>query len=585
MEVNLLILIPLITSFVLLFGFKLSEKSIARLVFVSLTLQTLSYLLLLSLWAVRGFGNQVVQVVSVSITEDYSFTIEWLVDPMGLVYLGLVALLSNAVGKFSRYYLHREVGYRRFFVLIFLMIAGSNILALANTLDLFFAGWEFIGVSSFLLISFYWNRRQAVKNAFLVFCVYRICDAGFLAATMLSHSLWHEGHHFAQLSDSHLLDPVQFVNHPELYPVVLGLLLFAALGKSAQFPFLNWLPRALEGPTPSSAIFYGALSIHAGVFLLLRTQPLWISSMGFRVSLALIGLISAVLATLSGRIQSNIKSQIAYAAIAQVGLIFIELSMGWTVLPVVHLALHALLRSYQLLVSPSVVAHGLRVIQFEGEFVRASGVKDARISSAWRLWWYRLALAEFWIWPSFSLRMVWAASKRLQLVLAMMIVLASCWVGILPALAVGAMIFSLSSNQRVIRAWIFLGAGLALSWFGVLGIDPLGAKALLYFGSAGGAWLIGFISLWSFRNLELNDYYGHLNSSRLKTYLMVGVVCVIAGLPLSPAFIGEDLLLHTLFEVSPFHSVLMALTLTAGAISSGNVLVKVFFGHRGTVRA
>jgi NADH-quinone oxidoreductase subunit L len=139
------------------------------------------------------------------------------------------------------------------------------------------------------------------------------------------------------------------------------LLILAAAGKSAQFPFCFWIPRAMEGPTPSSAIFYDALSVHLGVFLLLRTQPIWGFEIASRLIVLSIGALTVLVASLSEQAQSNIKGQIAYASITQVGFMFIELALGLQSIVLVHFLGNAFLRCYQLLVSPSVVAHLLRV--------------------------------------------------------------------------------------------------------------------------------------------------------------------------------------------------------------------------------
>jgi NAD(P)H-quinone oxidoreductase subunit 5 len=118
-------------------------------------------------------------------------------------------------------------------------------------------------------------------------------------------------------------------------------------------PFSNWLPRAMEGPTPSSAIFYGALSIHAGAYVLLRCEALLDAAPLARAALIVIGLGSALHASLVGRVQTDLKSMLAYASMAQASLILVEIGLGWRVIPLVHVVGHAVLRSLQILRSPS----------------------------------------------------------------------------------------------------------------------------------------------------------------------------------------------------------------------------------------
>src|SRR5262249_25111366 len=127
--------------------------------------------------------------------------------------------------------------------------------------------------------------------------------------------------------------------------VVGALLLTAAAGKSALLPFSGWLPRAMEGPTPSSAVFYGALSVHLGAFLLLRAGPLLAASWGLSAAVVALGLATALFAFLAGSVQTDIKSVLSFAALSQVGLIFAEIGLGWHYLALAHLLGHACLRT------------------------------------------------------------------------------------------------------------------------------------------------------------------------------------------------------------------------------------------------
>lgn|GEM_PF-6196276 len=168
-----------------------------------------------------------------------------------------------------------------------------------------YIGWELIGLTSALLISFFAFRKQTVSNSLRAFWAYRVTDSGILVATLLAMHHGIEG--FAQ----------QVNEHPHM-AIVLGCLL-SAVGKSAQFPFGRWLPKAMEGPTPSSAIFYGGLSVHAGMYLMLRASQVYGLPTPVVVAMVVIGVFSVWYATLVGRIQSDAKSMLAYASMAQVG--------------------------------------------------------------------------------------------------------------------------------------------------------------------------------------------------------------------------------------------------------------------------
>jgi NAD(P)H-quinone oxidoreductase subunit 5 len=137
--------------------------------------------------------------------------------------------------------------------------------------------------------------------------------------------------------------------------IIAVLLIIAVAGKSALLPFSGWLPRAMEGPTPSSAVYYGSLSIHAGCFLLLRSGPLLEQATAARILAGALGATTAAFAALTTRVQSDVKSSLAYAALTQVGLIVLEISLGWYTLAFIHLVGHACFRLLQFLSAPNVL--------------------------------------------------------------------------------------------------------------------------------------------------------------------------------------------------------------------------------------
>ena len=351
--------IPLL-GFLLIFMTDSNEKNIATISFWCSHALGFSIIALLVLWGIAGFPNHEYEWFTLYEAEGYRFPILFYLDRVGAVYLFCVWAIFSIIVKYCRVYLHREAGYKRFFLTIFSFVFGLNVVILAGSIDILFAGWEIVGIASFLLIAFYRHRIQPVRNALRAYTIYRFCDIGLLLGAWMSHLLFHESQHFSQLAD--------LFNNPAMPPAGYGslwlvstLILIAASGKSAQFPFCFWLPRAMEGPTPSSAIFYGALSVHLGVFLLLRTTPIWSYHYLTRVSVFVIGLLTVIVASISEKTQSNIKGKIAYASITQVGFMFMELSLGLETLVLVHFLGNAFLRCYQLLVSPSIVVHLLRV--------------------------------------------------------------------------------------------------------------------------------------------------------------------------------------------------------------------------------
>jgi NAD(P)H-quinone oxidoreductase subunit 5 len=174
--------------------------------------------------------------------------------------------------------------------------------------------------------------------------------------------------------------------------IVCLLLLLAASGKAAQVPFSGWLPRAMEGPTPSSAIFYGAISIHAGAYLLLRIQPILAQSALASAVVILLGAATAIHSTMVGRASADAKTSLAYASLTQVGIIFVEIGIGWTWIAVAHILGHATVRTLQFLRAPSMLHDFHQMHSAIGGEVASAGTRfEALFPENVRLWLYRWA--------------------------------------------------------------------------------------------------------------------------------------------------------------------------------------------------
>ncbi len=277
---------------------------------------------------------------------DYGFELSLRIDALSAASTLLVAVLLLATARFSIAYLHREPGFHRFFLLVLLFGAGMQTLVLAGSYDLLFAGWEIVGLTSVLLVGFFHERTAPVRASTRVLVTYRLTDVGFLFAIVLLHHAAHTTHFGALFDASRSELPVT--------AAALGLLL-AAMGKSAQAPLGGWLPRAMEGPTASSAVFYGGLSVHAGVFLVIRSWPLFEASLPARVALVVVGASTAITSALSAQVSADAKSALAYATISQVALMFVECGLGFPNVAIAHLLVHSLLRYYQFLRTPSVL--------------------------------------------------------------------------------------------------------------------------------------------------------------------------------------------------------------------------------------
>lgn len=279
---------------------------------------------------------------------DTQVMISFTLDPLGLSMATLVALICLMTLRFSVNYMHRESGFQRFFMILSLFSGAMLLLVTAGNAVLAFIGWELAGVSSYLLIGYAFDRPPAVRNATWALVTNRIGDASFLLGIALSF-YWLGGVEWPRIADLSVA----------VEPFIRGLIglgfLLAALVKSAQLPFSSWLSRALEGPTPSSAVFYGSLMVHAGLYLVIRLEPLFAQVQPLLILLGSVGLLTALYAWLAGLVQTDIKSSLLFSTNAQAGLMFFECGLGWFELAAWHLGLHAIWRLFQFLHAPAIL--------------------------------------------------------------------------------------------------------------------------------------------------------------------------------------------------------------------------------------
>lgn len=370
-------------SLLWLVGYVPAERTISRL--TAWTFSTSVVALVAIVWRVglRGSGTIVVTFGNWFTVGDYRFPLVLMLDRLSLPFFGISVGLAGLVGQFSVTYLHRERGFLRFFLLLHLFTFGSLLAFSAGSFDLVAAGWEIVGITSVLLIAFFQQRPAPVENALRVFAVYRACDIGLFVAIFALHR-WAGTATFA--------GGLPHLSQGEATGVVL-LLLLAAAGKAAQVPFSGWLPRAMEGPTPSSAIFYGAISIHAGAYLLLRVQPLLAQSSIACALVIVTGLATAVHGTMAGRASADAKTSLAFASLTQVGVVFIEIGIGWTVVAVAHILGHATVRTLQFLRAPSMLHddHKMRS-RVGGEMARTGQHIETLVPQRLQVWLYRWSL-------------------------------------------------------------------------------------------------------------------------------------------------------------------------------------------------
>lgn len=352
----------------------------------------------------REAENHVISFGSWFVAGDYSFELRLLADPLSLIFSSLCAVLAAVVAAFARSYLHREPGFNRFFVTLTLFTLGILLIVLGGSIEVVFSGWEMVGLSSALLIAYFHDRPAPVRNGFWTLAVYRTTDLGIFGAAVLVHQFVHTGNFDAFLGSAWPQGPSPLT--PGQATAVGALLLFSVLGKGAQLPFSGWLPRAMEGPTPSSAIFYGALSVHAGAFLLLRMAPILDKSPLVAGLVVFFGLATAVHATMVGRTQSDIKTVLAYASMTQVGIILAEIGLGLRWIPLLHMLGHISVRSLQLLRSPSLLHDFHRLETAVGGHLPQTGAYLERLLPERLRRRLYVAALERWYLDGFLLRLI-----------------------------------------------------------------------------------------------------------------------------------------------------------------------------------
>ena len=283
-----------------------------------------------------------------------NFVADWgfQLDPLSAVMILIVTGVGFLIHVYSTGYMAHEGGYYRFFGYLNLFMFAMLTLVLANNMLLLFVGWEGVGTCSYLLIGFYFHKKSASDAGKKAFIVNRVGDAGFLLGIFLTSALLGTirfteigpalaGGHFA-IGDPHL--------------TAIALLLFVgAAGKSAQIPLYVWLPDAMEGPTPVSALIHAATMVTAGVYMVTRMNAVYLLAPAAMAVVAAIGAATAIFAASIGVVQNDIKKVLAYSTISQLGYMFLACGVGAFTAGIFHLMTHAFFKGLLFLAAGSVI--------------------------------------------------------------------------------------------------------------------------------------------------------------------------------------------------------------------------------------
>lgn len=285
---------------------------------------------------------------------DFTLDLGFMIDRLSVVMALIITGVGFLIHVFSMAYMAKDNGYSRYFSYLNLFIAAMLILVLGDSYVLMFVGWEGVGVASFLLIGFWYQERKNPDAARKAFIVNRVGDAGFLLAMFLTFKTFGT----LDIAAVNAAAPALMFGFGTV--TAIGLLyLIAAAGKSAQLPLQVWLPDAMAGPTPVSALIHAATMVTAGVYLIARNGGLFAMSPEASAVVAWVGGLTALVAAIAAITQTDIKKVLAYSTISQVGFMIVAAGTGAYWVAVFHLLTHAFFKALLFLASGSVI-HALK---------------------------------------------------------------------------------------------------------------------------------------------------------------------------------------------------------------------------------
>ena len=319
-----------------------------------------------------------------------TFSVDWgfLLDTLSSVMILVVTGIGFLIHVYSIGYMAHDNGYYRFFGYMNLFVFFMLMLVLANNYTLLFVGWEGVGLCSYLLIGFYFHKKSAADAGKKAFVVNRVGDAGFVLGMLLMLSVLGT----VRFTDvNSILHSGQFARETTfgVLSAISLLMFFGATGKSAQVPLYIWLPDAMEGPTPVSALIHAATMVTAGVYMVARSAALFQLTPRTSMIVAIIGAFTAILAASIALVQNDIKRVLAYSTVSQLGYMFLALGVGAYWVAIFHLFTHAFFKALLFLCSGSVI-HSLGG---EQDMRRMGGLKDKIPITHWTMWVGSIAIA------------------------------------------------------------------------------------------------------------------------------------------------------------------------------------------------
>jgi NADH-quinone oxidoreductase subunit L len=285
--------------------------------------------------------------------------IEWSyqLDPLSAVFMLIVTGVGLCIFVFATGYMHGDPGFYRFFAYMGLFMFSMLVLVMGSNFVMMFVGWEGVGLCSYLLIGYYFNRAEAANASRKAFITNRIGDFGFMLAVFAIIATFGSAQ-FTNVISQAAGYPVEALGHWGLMSwIALGLMI-GACGKSAQFPLHVWLPDAMAGPTPVSALIHAATMVTAGLYMLTRTNVIFQHSQTMMLVVAVVGAFTAIFAATIGITQNDIKKVLAYSTVSQLGFMFLACGVGAFAIGIFHVMTHAFFKALMFLGAGSVI-HGM----------------------------------------------------------------------------------------------------------------------------------------------------------------------------------------------------------------------------------
>jgi NADH-quinone oxidoreductase subunit L len=299
---------------------------------------------------------------------SFKTSVSFMFDPLAAVMVLVVAGVGFIIHVYSIGYMGHDEGYSRYFSFLNLFTFAMLLLVLADNILLMFVGWEGVGLCSYLLIGFWFHKKSAADAGKKAFIVNRIGDFGFLLGIMLT--FWTFG--TLNISEIFHLAPELLVAGSGIATAITLLFFMGATGKSAQIPLYVWLPDAMEGPTPVSALIHAATMVTAGVFMVARLSSLFVLAPVTMAIIAIIGAVTALYAATIALVQNDIKRVLAYSTISQIGYMFLGCGVGAFASGIFHLTTHAFFKALLFLGAGSV----MHALSGEQDMRHMGGLKD-----------------------------------------------------------------------------------------------------------------------------------------------------------------------------------------------------------------